>query len=148
MIRTTIYQILAQDGELTKRLAPATPEMGIGNNPGIYETWAGEAAPMPYINLTYAFYPSDHPVKRRGVLNIDLFFDGYDSTIGEEINNRIVQLLDQHLFHDPDDGAIRIYLDNEVQLPTDEENISHWNLTFTLITWRRSFIAARPEWDL
>ena len=83
-----------------------------------------------------------------GIMNIDLFFDGYDSTIGEEINNRIVQLLDQHLFHDPDDGAIRIYLDNEVQVPTDEENISHWNLTFTLITWRRSFIAARSEWDL
>ena len=148
MIRTTIYQTLAQDPELAKMLAPATPEMGIGDNPGIYETWAGEAAPMPYINLTYEFYAGDHPIKRQGALNVDLFFDGYDTTRGEAIANRIIQLLDHVMLEDPDEGGIRIYLDDELTIPTDEENISHWNITFTIISWRRSFIAARTEWKL
>jgi hypothetical protein len=138
MIRTTIYQQLANDAELTGLLAERPDHLGTG--PGIYEAWAPDGAVMPYLNLTYTFTPGNHAVKRLGSLDVDIFIDSYDTVFMERIQKRIIELLDLRIFDDPDDGPIRVYLDAEIDIPESEPNVTHWNVTFNLIHWRKSFI--------
>ena len=140
-IRTSIYKHLASDPLLLDMLADKPAEIGTG--PGIYETWAAPGARFPYVNLTYSWTAGDHQVKRNGILNVDIFSEGYDTTHIEAIETRIIDLLDFHYFNDSDVGPVRIYLDNQTDIPEDEENILHWNITFTVIHWRKSFIERR-----
>jgi hypothetical protein len=138
-LRTTIYRQLAEDEALASLLAEKPEALGPG--PAIFESWAAPGAEMPYINLTYAFAAGNGVTKRTGSLDIDIFIDGYDTTRIEPIQKRVIQLLDLRHLEDPDDGPIRLYLDTEADIPEDEEGITHWNLTFSVIHWRKSFIA-------
>lgn len=136
--RTAIFQQLASDSVLTALLADKPPEVGTG--PAIYETWAAADAEMPYINLSFSFSPGQDLAKRTGILSIDIFADGYDTTKIEAIQRRIIELLDIQIINDAEDGPIRLYLANENEIPEPEENVSHWNVSFTVIYFRKSFL--------
>lgn len=137
--RTAIYQQLASDSVLTAMLAEKPREIGIG--PAIYETWAPQNAEMPYINLSFSFSPGQDLAKRTGMLLVDIFTDGYDTRTTEAIQRRIIELLDIQIINDAEDGPIRLYLANENEIPEPEESISHWNVSFTVIYFRKSFLA-------
>lgn len=138
-IRTAIYERLAMDPTLADMLAQKPPEIGEG--PAIYEQWAAPKTEMPYINVAFGFSPGGlGNVKRIGSLDLDIFTDGYDTMKIEAIQRRIIELLDLMTLHDLEDGPIRIYLDTETDIPEDSEAITHWNITFTLHYWRRSFV--------
>ena len=139
MIRDTIYKMLATDPSLASMLAEKPAELGGG--PAIYEKWAAPDSDMPYINLTYAFGPSEGLFKREGSLDVDIFVQGNDSIQIERIANQIINILDIEQPRDPDDGPFRIYLDSESDIPEDDETVIHWNLTFSLYTWRVRFIS-------
>lgn len=138
-IRTAIYSRLAEDSLLQTMLSEKPKEIGEG--PAIYEQWAAADTETPYLNLTFSFSPGGlGNVKRLGALDVDIFTSGYDTTITEAIQRRIIEVLDLWTIHDPEDGPIRIYLDTENDIPEDTEAMTHWNITFTLHYWRRAFI--------
>lgn len=141
-IRTAIYQRLAQDTELVTRLAKRPSSVGGG--PAIYEAWAAPDSAMPYINLTYQTAPGNHEYKRVTTLNIDLFASTTDSTVPEAISNHIQKRLHMQPIYTADDGLIRMYLDNELELLDDSPGVSHWNITFTVIHWPKSLIEFAP----
>lgn len=138
-IRDAVYRQLAYDTVLVDMLAAKPSAYGTG--PAIYETWAAEGTEMPYINLTYFFQAGEGVIKREGTLDVDIFYSGYDSTAIERIQRRVIELLDLRELDDPDDGPIRIYLGEENDIPEDTEGVMHWNITFSLVSWRRSFIS-------
>lgn len=139
-VRTAIYERLANDPALNNLLARSNIE-GMEEAPAIYERWAAEGTPFPFINLIWTFGESSaHWVKREGVLTVDIFTGGADSTQNEAIQRRIVELLDHEQTIDPEDGRIETYYQGELDTPEDTPNVIHWSLDFRVDHWRESFI--------
>lgn len=135
-MRTAIYNALAFDPVLSEMLAEKPADLGHG--PAIYETWAPPGSDMPYMNLTYSIGPGADTLKRQGTLEIDLFVEGSDTVVIEQINRRIKGALHKLRIRDAEDGPIFLTLENENDIPEDVENVIHWNTTFLLRYWDRS----------
>lgn len=144
-VRDSIYKTLANDPELNGLLARSTvPNMG--GAPAIYETWAAEDTPFPYINLTWSFSPGErHWVKRRGAVTFDIFMDNADTITAERIGRRLGELLDHREHYDPEDGHIASYLDGEGDYIEDEPGIVHLTMDFTVDHYRQGFINKLEE---
>lgn len=142
-LRTEIYLRLANDPFLVSYLAEKPEEMGEG--PAIYEVWAAEDTPMPYMNLTYSFGAGADLISRRGTLDIDIFIAGNDSTVIETIQKRVKGILQGLRIRDPEDGPIFLTLENENDIPEDTPEVIHWNLTFLVRHWDKSIIGMIAE---
>lgn len=139
--RDAVYGRLANDATLTALLSQKSELEGGG--PAIYELWAAPGTEKPYINLSYGFgAAAGSNVKRAGTLAVDVFTAGNDSRIPETICNRVKQLLNTQILYDMQDGPVRLYLDNENEIPepADNENVLHWTLSFTVIHWQKDNI--------
>lgn len=144
-VRDAIYITLANDPELDSLLARSTVP-GMGAEPAIYETWAAEETPFPYINMTWSFAPGErHWVKRRGVVTFDIFMDNADTITAEQITRRLSELLDHKEHYDPEDGVINSYMDGEGDFIEDEPEIVHMTIDFTVDHWRQGFIKTLEE---
>lgn len=144
-VRDEIYKVLATDPELNSMLARSTVP-GVEGAPAIYETWAAEDTPFPYINMTWSFAATGtHWVKRRGTLTLDIFMDSADTITTERIGKRIIELLDHKEYKDPEDGYINCYLDNWNDYIEDDPEIVHHFLDFTVDEWRQGFIKTLEE---
>lgn len=144
-VRDSIYKTLANDPELNGLLARSTVQ-GMGGAPAIYETWAAEDTPFPYINLTWSFSPGErHWVKRRGAVTFDIFMDNADTITAERIGRRLGELLDHREHYDPEDGHITSYLDGEGDYIEDEPGIVHLTMDFTVDHYRQGFINKLEE---
>lgn len=142
-VRDAIYRTLAADTVLNAMLARSTVP-GMGEEPAIYEAWASEDTPFPYINITWTFGGSPlHWVKRQGVVTFDIFMDNADTVTTEDIARRIIELLDHQQTHDPEDGYIETYLDGESDYIEDEPEIVHYTMDFRADHWRETFIKNR-----
>lgn len=144
-VRDTIYKVLANDSELNGLLARSTVP-GMTGAPAIYETWAAEDTPFPYINLTWSFSPGErHWIKRRGIVTLDIFMDNADTVTAERIGRRIAELLDHKEHYDPEDGHITSFLDGEGDYIEDEPEIVHITMDCTIDHYRQGFINKLEE---
>lgn len=140
-VRDEIYKTLANDPVLNGMLARSNVP-GMEGAPAIYETWAAEDTPFPYINLTWNFATTArHWVKRRGSLTLDIFMNNADTITTERIAKRIIELLDHREFFDLEDGSIEVYLDTNTDYIEDDPEIVHHYLDFTVDHWRQQFIS-------
>jgi hypothetical protein len=135
---TTLYNALESNTDLQTVLANSTinPE-----KKAIYDHWADNQTPLPYIVIRFDFGTSSHWAKRETSLIIDIFTDG-DTVQAEDIRNMVVNILDRNVLEDETDGTkIRCYLNGDRLLDeTEGDEISHWNIEFNLHHWRNSFI--------
>jgi hypothetical protein len=142
-IITTLYNALETDTELKSILANSTinPE-----KKAIYDHWADNETLKPYIVIQFDFGESYHWAKRETLLTVDIFTDG-DTVQAEHIRNLVILRIDREILIDPEDGAfIRCYLNGD--RPIDEaeaDEITHWNIDFSLHHWRNSFVQTLEE---
>lgn len=141
--RDRLFTYLANSPDLTSQLAEVPgPMEGDPPQPAIFEKWAAPDTPMPYINMRYSM-GNGGGRRRSGTVTFDMFAPGNDSRVIEGINDALKVLLDTAILYDEKDGPLRLYLDNEFEIdePEENENVLHWQTTFTLIYWQRSFAA-------
>lgn len=144
-VRDAMYTTLANDPQLNILLARSTVP-GMKGAPAIYETWAAEDTPFPYINVTWGFVPGDnHWVKRRGTVTFDIFMNNADTITAERIGRRLGELLDHKELYDPEDGSICSYMDGEGDYIEDEPEVVHLTIDFTVDHWRQGFIKTLEE---
>lgn len=144
-VRDAVYKTLANDPELNRLLARSTVP-GMQGAPAIYETWAAEDTPFPYINMTWSFSPGEqHWIKRRGIVTFDIFMNNADTITAERIGKRLSELLDHTETYDPEDGYISSYLDGEGDYIEDEPQIVHITMDFTIDHYRLGFIQKQEE---
>lgn len=144
-VRDAIYKALTNDQELNGLLARSTVP-GMKGAPAIYETWAAEDTPFPYINMTWSFSPGErHWIKRRGVVTFDIFTNNADTITAERISKRLEVILDHREHQDPEDGPISSYLDGTGDYIEDEPEIVHMTIDFTVDHYRTGFIQTLEE---
>jgi hypothetical protein len=135
---TTLYNALEADPDLREILADSTinPE-----KKAIYDHWADNETLMPYIVISFNFGDSYHWAKRETALTVDIFTYG-DTVQAEQIKDMVITRLDREILIDETDGAyIRCYLNADRPLDEAEaDDITHWNIDFSLHHWRNSFI--------
>jgi hypothetical protein len=132
-----IYTKLATDDRLITLLAKSDIKP---DSPAIFEEWAERETSFPYVVYSISYNEGFHFAKQDTVLNLDIFT--WSNTVkAEDIKEACIFALDRQIITDPDDGAqLRIYYsrDGFIVEPTDQ--ISHWNLEFTVFHWRNDFI--------
>jgi hypothetical protein len=135
-IQTEIYKHLIESQPLIDLLGKSTVNPLL---PAIYDEWAPENTPMPYINLTYSYNEGFHFAKVEATLNVDIFTIK-DTVLAEEIRNQCLIALDRKKIIAENDSMIRIHYRSDGQLFEPEQDVSHWNIEFGVIYWRREFI--------
>ena len=135
-IQTAVYQKLATDEALQALLAVSTINP---DKPAIYEIWAPQDTPMPYINLSYSTSEANHWAKRNTAFYVDIFSD-QDSTQAEAIKNRVLKILDRQRIQLENDHKARVYSDRDGMVTEPAPGVVHWEMTFSLIYWRKTFI--------
>lgn len=137
-VLTTLYTTLESDPTLRTILADSTINP---TKKAIYDHWADNETLMPYIVISFDFGESFHWAKRETLLTVDIFTEG-DTVQAETIRNLVILRLDREILTDPDDGAfIRCYLNGDRLLDEpDGDEVSHWNVEFSLHHWRNGFI--------
>lgn len=134
-IITATYEALAASTELRGMLAANILDE---TAPAIYEHWAGENAPMPYVIMTFLTDESNHWAKHQTAVSFDIFTK--DSLLAESIKDRIIKILDRQEIPAENENLIRFFYDNDDRLDEPEANITHVTLSFRAYYWRKTFI--------
>ena len=133
----TIYNILQQDEALGLLLANSSIDE---TKKAIYDEWADWETNFPYMVLSFSFVEGSHWGKNNTILNIDIFTMS-NTVLAEEIKNLCILAIDRKIFQDQDDGAhIRVYYNRDGFIVEPDDNITHWNLEFSLHHWRNRLI--------
>jgi hypothetical protein len=133
-IQTAIFQTLAADTTLGGLLALSTID---GTQPALYERWAPENTPMPYINLSYSTIEGDHWAKREATLVVDIFSD-QDSINAEAIKNRVIKILNRQIIELENENNARVHYNNDSQIDEPTPAVHHWSIEFSIIYWRKT----------
>lgn len=135
-IQTDIYNVLASQSDLENLLAASTinPE-----KPAIYEDWAPEDTPMPYINLTFQTVEGNHWGKRDTKLFVDIFTD-QDSTNAEIIKNNVISAIDRKKIDLSDGDKARVHSDGDRAITEAEPGVVHWEVEFSVYYWRKAWL--------
>jgi hypothetical protein len=135
-IQTAVYLALANDPTLGSLLNTSTinPE-----KPAIYEVWAPQDTPMPYINLTYTTAEGNHWGKRNATLFVDIFSDS-DSIQAEAIRNRVLKILDRQTLELENNHSARVHSDRDTLVTDTTPRITHWEMEFSIYYWRKTWI--------
>jgi hypothetical protein len=140
-IQTAIYDHLMNYQPLTDLLGKSTINPLL---PAIYDDWAPENTPMPYVNLTYSYNVSFHFAKIEATLNVDIFTEK-DTVLAEEIRNNCLLILDRANLILENDSLVRIHYRADGQIFEPIQNITHWNLEFLVVYWRKEYIKDMPN---
>lgn len=105
--------------------------------PAIYDVWAIEDSPFPYIvNRVTEDKNFSHPYKSRFTLYLDVWDYNENSTkLAREISNIVKKLFNDKIMKHPDYGAIQSWLDTRGQLQSDLPGISHIVHQITIHAW-------------
>ena len=134
---TTIYNTLQQDEALGLLLANSSID---NTKKAIYDEWADWETNFPYMVLSFSFSEGNHWAKNETILNIDIFTMS-NTVLAEEIKELCILAIDRKIFTDQSDGAhIRVYYNRDGFIVEPDDNITHWNLEFSLHHWRNNFI--------
>lgn len=132
---TTVNKSLIDDGTLAGMLAKSS-----WGDSAVYGSWSERETVFPYIVLDWNFYKSDHWAKFDGDLTIDIFTNGPSTIVAENIQNRIIEILDKQFFESEESGLIRIYLNNITNVPGEKE-VVQISINFSILFWRKDFIS-------
>jgi hypothetical protein len=136
---TSIYDLLSSDQDLKSLLASHSlaPDY-----PAIYDRWATEDIPMPYIVLSYGFQAGDSTSKIDGSFIMDIFTAGNSTIVAETIRDRLRELLDYNIFFSEGEGIVRTHYLRDGNVPEPEDDVVHWMMEFRVIYWDSSLINA------
>lgn len=138
-VMTTVFDVLAADTSLktllgSHALAP--------DYPAIYETWAIEDIPMPYMVISWGFDSGEVSTKFDSSIIMDIFTAGTSTLMAETIRNRLIELLERNTFFSEGEGTIRTHYVRDGNVPEPEEEVTHWMIEFRVIYWDASIINA------
>lgn len=136
---TSIFNFLSADQELRSLLA--THNLA-ADYPAIYDRWAIEDIPMPYIVLSYNFQAGDTPTKMDSSFLMDIFTAGNSTLVAEEIRDRLRELLDYNAIFSEGEGTVRTHYVRDGNVPEPEPDVVHWMIEFRVIYWDASLINA------
>lgn len=136
---TTFFNILSSDKSIRGLLAAHNIAP---NYPAIYDRWAIEDIPMPYMVLSYSFQTGDVPTKNDGSLLIDIFTAGNSSIVAESIRDRLIEILEYNTFFSEGEGTVRTHYLRDGNVPEPEDDVVHWMIEFRVIFWDASIINA------
>ena len=136
---TAIYNTLITDPEMILLLA-ADP---LTNAPAVYETWAHEAAAMPYIVQTHEQRQGNHFAKVDALAIFDIFTD--QGTINAEvIRNTLLNIFDQNSIDIDEGNAARFYYNRDQEITGEPEaDVVHWQIVFDVSHWRKLWILTK-----
>lgn len=137
---TTIYNALETDTRLRTLLAMSSIDP---TKIAIYDEWADHETNFPYLCMTFSMQLSDAHAfgKQETLLNLDIFTYS-NSIMAEDIKEACIFALDRQTKVDETDGAyIRAYYNRDGQITEPTDEITHWNVEFSLHHWRNNFIA-------
>lgn len=132
-----VYDTLKNDTELKGMLSKHDLDPSL---PALYERWAIEDIPMPYIVITWNFNAGDQNTKSDSSVIFDIFTEGNTTIEAEKIRNRLMAILDYNIFHTDTDGPIRTHYQADGNIPEPEDNVCHWNIVFRVIYWDKQLI--------
>lgn len=136
---STLFNILSSDSDLrallaTHSLAP--------DYPAIYDRWALEDVPTPYMVLSYGFAAGDTPTKSDSSVIMDIFTAGSSTIMAETIRDRLRAMLDYNVFFSEGEGHIRTHYLRDGNVPEPEDDVVHWMIEFQVIYWDAGLINA------
>lgn len=136
---TTFFDYLSSDQTLKSLLASHTLA---SDYPAIYDRWAIEDIPMPYMILNWGFASGDEPTKNDSSIVIDIFTAGNSTIMAENIRDRLQELLAYNTFFSEGEGTVRTHYLRDGNVPEPEDDVVHWMIEFRVIYWDASLINA------
>ncbi|MGN7485353.1 hypothetical protein ACTHPB_27925 [Priestia megaterium] len=136
---TTLFNTLSGDLDLRALLAAHSlaPDF-----PAIYDRWATEDIPMPYIVLSYGFEAGDVTSKMDSSVVMDIFTAGNSTIMAENIRDRLREMLDHNIIFSEGEGPIRTHYLRDGNIQEPEDDVVHWMIEFRVIYWDASLINA------
>lgn len=136
---TTLFNVLSSDSQLSSLLAKHSlaPDY-----PAIYDRWAIEDIPMPYIVLSWGFQTGETTTKMDSSLVMDIFTAGNSTVMAETIRDRLREILDINSFFSEGEGTVRTHYVRDGNVQEPEDDIVHWMAEFRVIYWDASLINA------
>lgn len=102
--------------------------------PAIYDTWGQEWSQYPYIITSFAT-EYVQPFKSSTRLELDLFVK-HDQQKANRIIQELISCLTHKKIFDTDGSYYRFYYENDSEVMTENDEITQWNVVFTLICWQ------------
>ncbi len=134
---STVFDVLAGDSDLRTLLAShaLAPDY-----PAIYDRWAVEDIPMPYMVLSWGFDAGEVPTKFDSSLIIDIFTAGNSTIMAETIRDRLIEIFEINSFFSEGEGLVRTHYLRDGNVPELEDDVVHWMIEFRVIYWDASII--------
>jgi hypothetical protein len=138
-VMSTIFNVLSNDADLVSLLGKHSlaPDY-----PAIYDRWAIEDVPMPYMVISWGFAAGDVPTKNDSSVIMDIFTAGNSTIMAEAIRDRLREIFEQNTFFSEGEGTIRTHYLRDGNIPELEDDVVHWMIEFRVIYYDASLINA------
>lgn len=137
---STLYGLL-DTPEITDKIAEYEYSDGL-YVPAIYNIWAKQDSPFPYIVYRLESIEGNHWNKRTRYAYIDIwdYREGGSTVTVDKIAREIKNIL--HMLKTSDDewGAMQVRFDNDGYVPEDEDYIIHYASRYRIRAWDKDFI--------